>query len=89
VLNDGGPAGEAGKGVDALVAQGFTDAESADFPGDSGATGTVIWYADGFEDTAKAVAAVLGVPEADVAGHTLRSGDVIVVVQSALNIAAQ
>ncbi|WP_162616442.1 LytR C-terminal domain-containing protein [Xylanimonas allomyrinae] len=85
VLNDGGPAGEAGRGRDALAAKGFTNLEATNYPaGGSGVTETTIWYAANRGDTAAAVAAILGVPSDHVVQQTVRSGDVVVVVKSAL-----
>ncbi|WP_069387809.1 LytR C-terminal domain-containing protein [Cellulosimicrobium cellulans] len=80
VLNDGGPTGAAGSGKEALDARGFTNVEADDYPGDSGATGNVIWYTANRADTAAAIAAILGIPAEQVSEQALRSGDVMVVL---------
>ncbi|MFC8924222.1 LytR C-terminal domain-containing protein [Cellulosimicrobium sp. NPDC057127] len=84
VLNDGGPNGAAGSGKEALDARGFTNVTAEDFPGDSGASGNVIWYTENRSDTAAAVAAILGIPAEQVSQETLRSGDVMVVITTEL-----
>jgi hypothetical protein len=84
VLNDGGPDGSAGTGKGALDGRGFTNVTAEDFPGDSGATGNVIWYTENRADTAAAVAAILGIPAEQVSQETLRSGDVMVVITTEL-----
>ncbi|GAB2467670.1 LytR C-terminal domain-containing protein [Xylanimonas ulmi] len=85
VLNDGGPAGEAGRGRDALAGQGFTQVEAANYPaGGSGLTETTVWYTEGRQDTATAIAAALGIPSDRVVQQTVRSGDVVVVIKGAL-----
>jgi hypothetical protein len=88
VLNDdSGINGEAGRGAAALEAQGFSSVEAADFPQDSGQSANVVWYVPGREDTAAAVAAILGVPAERTSEQQLGSGDVIVVVKGELTIA--
>ncbi|MFF3065875.1 LytR C-terminal domain-containing protein [Oerskovia sp. NPDC057915] len=84
VLNDGGPAGEARTGKDALDAKGFTKTKAEDYPGDSGLTATTVWYTENRKETATAVAAILGVPAEQVTQAQVREGDVVVVVKSAL-----
>lgn len=85
VLNDGGPAGEAGSGKAALDGQGFTNVEAADYPaGGSGVSVNTIWYTADRADTAAAVAAVLGIPAENVSEQALRSGDVMVVIKGDL-----
>lgn len=88
VLNDGGPSGEAGRGSDALGAQGFTNAVADNYPtDDSGQTTNVVWYTEGRAETAAAVAAVLGVPAEETSEQALSDGDVIVVIKQELDIA--
>ncbi|WP_251150167.1 LytR C-terminal domain-containing protein [Cellulosimicrobium sp. Marseille-Q4280] len=84
VMNDGGPTGSAGTGKDALDGRGFTNTTAEDFPGESGATGNVVWYTENRSDTAAAVAAILGIPAEQVTQETLRSGDVMVVITTEL-----
>ncbi|MBD7950892.1 MULTISPECIES: LytR C-terminal domain-containing protein [Oerskovia] len=84
VLNDGGPAGEARTGKDALDAKGFTKTKAEDYPGDSGLTATTVWYTENRKETATAVAAILGIPAEQVTQAQVREGDVVVVVKSAL-----
>jgi len=84
VLNDGGPSGSAGAGKEALDGRGFTNVTAEDFPGDSGASGNVVWYTENRSDTAAAVAAILGIPAEQVTQETLRSGDVMVVITTEL-----
>jgi hypothetical protein len=92
VLNDCGEqcAGQAGKGKDALAAKGFKNLEAANYPAaGSGVDTTTVWYVEGRSDTAAAVAAILGIPSSDVKQvPSLKDGDVIVVVKSALTPAA-
>ncbi|WP_166850621.1 LytR C-terminal domain-containing protein [Isoptericola sp. BMS4] len=87
VLNDGGPSGEAGRGAEALEAQGFTTVQADNYPDDSGQTANVVWYVAGREDTAAAVAAILGVPAEETSEQALGDGDVIVVVNEELAVA--
>ncbi len=86
VLNDGGPEGESRVGKDALEAQGFTHVEFAAYPdGGSGQEANTVWYVPNRNDTAAAVAATLGIPAENVQEvPSLREGDVVVVVKSAL-----
>ena len=83
VLNASGIAGEAGRGQEALTAQGFTVVTADNFSG-TAPSATSVWYAEGRSDTAAAVAAVLGIPAERVSQQTLRQGDVVVVVTAAL-----
>ncbi|MCL1871146.1 MAG: LytR C-terminal domain-containing protein [Promicromonosporaceae bacterium] len=84
VLNDGGPAGEAAKGQAALKAKGFTNATATNWPGGASPQVTSVWFNAGKSDTAAAVAAVLGIPSSNVSQQTLRQGDVVVIIKSAL-----
>ncbi|MFF2833221.1 LytR C-terminal domain-containing protein [Cellulosimicrobium cellulans] len=86
VLNDGGPEGESRVGKDALEAQGFTNVQFASYPdGGSGQEANTVWYVPNRNDTAAAVAAALGIPAENVEEvPSLREGDVVVVVKSAL-----
>ncbi|MDR2722859.1 MAG: LytR C-terminal domain-containing protein [Cellulomonadaceae bacterium] len=85
VLNEAGPQGEAGRGVQTLEARGFTQVEPGNFTGASGVTANTIWFAPGNEATAQAVAAIFGIPETNISQQTLRAGDIVVVIRSALS----
>lgn len=88
VLNDdSGVSGEAGRGVDALAAHGFSNTEANNYDGDSGQSTNVVWYAEGRAETAAAVAAIMGIPAEETSQQPLASGDVVVVVKEALDIA--
>lgn len=88
VLNDdSGIDGEAGRGAEALEAQGFSSVEAADYPEDSGQDANVVWYVAGREDTAAAVAAILGIPAEQTSEQALGDGDVIVVIKEELAVA--
>lgn len=84
VLNGGGPQGEAAKGQEALQAQGFTQVDAGNYDGGDTPTVTSVWYAADKDDTAAAVAAALGIPAENVSQQTLRQGDVLVIIRSAL-----
>lgn len=84
VLNDSGITGEAARGVTALEGRGFTNVEAANNTGASPDT-TVVWYAAGYRDTAMGVAAVLGIPGEAVTQQPIRTGDVAVIIRSALS----
>ena len=83
ILNDSGIQGEAARGVEALQGRGFTNVEAGNNTGTSPAT-TVVWYRQGFRPTAMAVAASLGLPGESVSQVDIRTGDVAVIVRSAL-----
>jgi hypothetical protein len=85
VLNDGAAGGTAGAGRTALEGWGFTNVEATDQSG-TGASANTVWYAAGFQDTAKAVAAILGIPEANIVQQTLRSGDVVAIATAAFDV---
>lgn len=88
VLNDdSGESGEAGRGADALAEHGFTNTEANNYDGDSGQSTNVVWYAEGRAETAAAVAAIMGIPAEETSQQPLASGDVVVVVKEALDIA--
>lgn len=88
VLNDdSGVSGEAGRGSDALSSYGFTNTEANNYDGDSGQTTNVVWYAEGRAETAAAVAAIMGIPAEQTSQQPLASGDVVVVIKEALDIA--
>jgi len=84
VLNDTGPAGEAGRGRDRLTAAGFTNAVADNFPGDSGLTESSVWYMEGHHDTALAVADALGIPHERVIDHAVTGANIAVVIRGAL-----
>ena len=84
VLNDTGPSGEAARGTAALQAAGFTAAEAANYPGDSGLAASSVWYTGDYRDTALAVAYLLGIPEDRVTEHSIPQGNVNVIIRSAL-----
>lgn len=83
VLNASGINGEAGRGQEALTGQGFTSVEAETFSG-TAPSATSVWYTGDRADTAAAVAAVLGIPAENVSQQTLRQGEVVVVITSAL-----
>nr|WP_246246558.1 LytR C-terminal domain-containing protein [Isoptericola sediminis] len=85
--DDSGVSGEAGRGAEALGAQGFSNTEATNYDGDSGQTTNVVWYAEGRAETAAAVAAILGIPAEETSQQPLANGDVIVVIKEALTIA--
>src|SRR5688572_31052408 len=68
VLNDSGVTGAAGVYSEALAALGYQltdpDGDNADADGDAAAT--IVYFADGFEAEAAAVATAIGAPEAVV-----------------------
>ncbi|PJJ70193.1 LytR cell envelope-related transcriptional attenuator [Sediminihabitans luteus] len=84
VLNESAPAGEAGKAESALEAKGFTNVVAANPTAPTGASGTVVWYVEGRAETAAAVAAVLGIPAEQTSQVNLREGEVVVVLQGAI-----
>ena len=84
VLNDTGPKGEAAKGQAALKAKGFTNATATNWTFGTAPQVTSVWYKAGKSDTAAAVAAILGIPAANVSQQTPPSGDVCVIIKTAL-----
>jgi hypothetical protein len=86
VLNDSGIGGEAGKGKDALDAQGFSNTVATDYQdGPAPVDVTTVWYVPDRSDTAAAVAATLGIPAENVVQvESLREGDVAVIIKSEL-----
>ncbi|QAY69159.1 LytR C-terminal domain-containing protein [Xylanimonas protaetiae] len=85
VLNDSGISGEAARGKTALDGKGFTQVEAGNPPaGFTSPATTSVWFAEGKDDTAKAVAAALGIPAGNVSQQAIREGDVIVIIKSAL-----
>ncbi|ACZ31948.1 hypothetical protein Xcel_2942 [Xylanimonas cellulosilytica DSM 15894] len=84
VLNDSGISGEAGRGKEALEAHGFTQVEAGNLESGTSPEATSVWYTADRADTAAAVAAALGIPAENVTEQPIRTGDVVVIVKSAL-----
>jgi len=84
VLNDRAPNGEAGRGRDALVAEGFTTVEAETATGPTEHEFTTILYRPGYDTTARAVAAVLNVPIHHMLEEDMTTGDVVVVLRAPL-----
>ena len=86
VYNDTAPSGEAARGATALTEAGFTSTAATNYPGNSGLTATSVWYEAGNQDTALAVARVLGIPEDRVVEHATQQGVVNVILRGALQL---
>ena len=85
VINAGTIKGEAARGQTALKAKGFTQVAAENPPaGFTAPATTSVWFNAGKDDTAKAVAAALGIPAANVSQQTIKTGDVLVIIQEAL-----
>jgi len=86
VLNDTGPAGEAGRGRDRLTEHGFTNVVADNFPGDSGLTASTVWYTGDNHDSALAVAEALGIPADRVTEHAVTGAEIAVIVRGSLGL---
>ena len=62
VLNGSGAAGVAGAGTDKAAAAGYQTAPAANVPEGQNVTASIIYFLEGYEADAQAVAGVLGVP---------------------------
>lgn len=89
VLNDRAPNGEAGRGRDALVGEGFTvvEAETATAPTEH--EFTTVLFRPGYDATARAVAAVLNVPVHHMLEDEASPADVVVVLRSPIAAAQE
>jgi len=89
VLNDRAPNGEAGRGRDALVGEGFTvvEAETATAPTEH--EFTTVLFRPGYDSTARAVAAVLNVPVHHMLEDEAAPADVVVVLRSPIDAASE
>ncbi len=87
VLNDGGPTGTAGAASTSIGEKGYSMGEAANAANPGNSDTTTIYFAEGFEADAEAVAAVLGKSSdavepmpSDTLGPGADSADVVVVL---------